>query len=123
MGGGTTVTISGGGLLNPTAVFFGSTQATTIISSTNNQVIVTSPAAASAGAVDVTVTTGAGTSADVAADQFLYGSAPEVDNLYDWTLSQFRTNGPSYDSAGDWPVAIYGLNFSGPRRSISARLR
>ncbi len=110
--GGTTVTIYGGGLLNPSAVDFGTTPAT-IVSSTNGQVVVQSPAAASAGAVDVTVTTAAGTSADEPSDQFLYGSAPEVYGIYNGNLSQLRTTGPSYDSAGDWPLDVYGANLAG----------
>lgn len=69
--GGTSVTITGTGFTGATAARFGGTVATsfTVVSSTS--ITVTAPAG-SAGVVDITVTTAAGTSATSSADQFTY---------------------------------------------------
>ncbi len=67
--GGSLVTISGFNLVNVLSVDFGATPAT-ITSETATQIIATSPAGT--GAVDVTVTTLGGTSADTPLDQFIY---------------------------------------------------
>ena len=67
--GGTAVTITGSNLDNGT-VFFGPTQAT-ITSNSSTQIVATSPAHV-AGAVDVIVRTGNGTSAASAADSFTF---------------------------------------------------
>jgi hypothetical protein len=72
-GGGTGVTITGTNLLGATAVNFGAISGT-IYSDTATQIEVISPAGA-VGKVDVTVITGAGTSASVPADQFTYVAA------------------------------------------------
>jgi hypothetical protein len=71
---GTQVTITGTSLSSATAVKFGS-KAGTIVSNTDTQIVTTAPAG-SAGTVDVTVTTGGGTSATGAADRFTYVAAP-----------------------------------------------
>lgn len=68
--GGTVVTITGTGFTGATAVDFGAI-AGTIVSFTDTQITVDSPPA-SAGPVDVTVTTPAGTSLTGSADQFTY---------------------------------------------------
>jgi hypothetical protein len=68
--GGTIVTISGTFFSGTTMVDFGSNEAT-IISVTSNQIVASSPAGP-AGPVNVTVTTGGGTSSIVASDTFTY---------------------------------------------------
>ena len=67
--GGTSVTVTGANLANATAVKFGTT-AGTVIADSADSIMVTSPPGT--GTVDVTVTTGGGTSAISSADQFSY---------------------------------------------------
>ncbi|MDR3517445.1 MAG: IPT/TIG domain-containing protein [Azospirillaceae bacterium] len=100
--GGTAVTISGANFTGATAVKFGSASASsfTVVSATS--ITATSPAG-SAGWVDVTVTTAAGTSTTSPADQFTYGSAPTVTGVSPAT-------GPV---AGGTAVTISGTNFTG----------
>jgi hypothetical protein len=100
-GGGTTVTITGTNLSYPTAVNFGANPAT-ILTNSSTQITVTSPAG-SPGTVDVTVTTGGGTSATSSADQFTYIGAPTF-------ISISPTTGPV---AGGTFVTITGSGFSG----------
>ncbi len=69
--GGTAVTISGTGFTGATSVSFGGASAKYAIVS-DTEIMATSPASATDGPVDVTVTTPAGTSAPVQADQFSY---------------------------------------------------
>ena len=73
--GGTTVTIGGTNLTGATAVTFGSTPATAFTVTGASAITATAPAGV-AGTVDVTVTTGGGTSATSAADQFTYQAPP-----------------------------------------------
>ena len=68
--GGTTVTITGANLTGATAVKFGATSATTFTVNSATSITATSPTGT--GTVDVTVTTGGGTSATSPADQFTY---------------------------------------------------
>ena len=68
--GGTSVTITGTNLTSATSVHFGATVAV-IGTNSATQIVATSPAHA-AGTVDVTVTTGGGTSAISSADHFTY---------------------------------------------------
>ncbi len=106
--GGTSVTINGTGFYNGgasgavIAVKFGSNAANdTVVSDT--QITATSPPGA-AGAVDITVTTPAGTSATSAADKFTYNSSAV-------TVTSVTPNvGPS---GGGVTVTITGANFSG----------
>jgi hypothetical protein len=70
--GGTTVIISGNNFFLVSAVRFGGNTAAFTVNSIN-QITATSPAGT--GTVDVTVTTGGGTSATSAADQFTYVAA------------------------------------------------
>jgi hypothetical protein len=68
--GGNNVLINGTGLTGATAVSFGGTPAT-ISSNSATQIVVVAPAHA-AGAVDISVTTPVGTSANTAADNYTY---------------------------------------------------
>ncbi len=71
--GGTTVIVTGCGFTGATAVKFGTTAGTGLTVDSSTQITITSPAHA-AGAVDVTVTTPAGTSATSAADTYTFVS-------------------------------------------------
>lgn len=73
-GGGTKVTISGGNLAGATAVYFGSVKAT-IVSDSASAITVISPAG-SAGTVNVSVSTGQGTSTQTPAYFTYLSSAP-----------------------------------------------
>lgn len=68
--GGTSVTISGSGFSGTDTVSFGSTAATSFTVDSATSITATSPAGS--GTVDITVTTGGGSSATSAADQFTY---------------------------------------------------
>jgi YVTN family beta-propeller protein len=70
--GGTAVTITGTDFDGTTAVSFGATPATSFTVVSPTQITAVSPAASDVGAVDVTVTTAAGTSTTGAADQYTY---------------------------------------------------
>jgi hypothetical protein len=79
--GGDTVTITGAGFTTATQVQFGTAPpilAKDFLSITDNQIVVYSPAGTAGQSVDVTVTTGVGTSAISAADLFTYVQAPSV---------------------------------------------
>jgi PGF-pre-PGF domain-containing protein len=71
--GGTSVTVTGTGFTGATAVKFGTTNAASYTVNSATQITAVSPAG-SAGIVDITVTTSAGTSATGAADRFTYSS-------------------------------------------------
>jgi len=73
--GGTNVSITGSGFTGATSVMFGSVAATDCLVLGDTSIGCTSPAG-SAGEVDVTVTTPAGTSATSSADQFTYTEVP-----------------------------------------------
>ena len=75
--GGTTITINGLNLSGATAVTFGSDGAGTILTDSATSVTATDPAG-TAGTVDVTVTTGVGTTATIGADEFTYEASPVV---------------------------------------------
>src|SRR5262249_42229645 len=77
LAGGTLVTISGTNLSSATSVNFGSVSvpSTSFISDTSNSITLDSPAE-SAGTVDVTVTTGGGTSATSSVDHFTFSDGP-----------------------------------------------
>ena len=83
-GGGDAVTVSGTGFTGAESVQFGTVAATDLNVASDTELTVTSPAPISSGAVDVTVTTPAGTSATSAADQFTYAAAlgaPDVSGV------------------------------------------
>jgi IPT/TIG domain len=69
--GGTTVTITGSGFVAPAVVRFGEAQATGVLVTSANTITASSPAHAAA-TVDVTVTTGSGTSAITKKDHYKY---------------------------------------------------
>lgn len=97
-GGGTTV-IAGTNFTGVTGVSFGGTAAT-VLSSSDDTIAVTVPAAGSAGSVNVTVTTGAGTSSQTV--PFTYVAAPVV-------TSMTPDSGPI---AGGTAVTITGTELS-----------
>ncbi|MDR7224981.1 IPT/TIG domain-containing protein [Aminobacter aminovorans] len=98
--GGTSVVITGVALSGASAVMFGATPAASYVVDSPTQITATSPAGA--GTVNVTVTTGAGTSATSAADQFTYVPAPTVTGVS-------PSAGPT---GGGTMVTITGTNFS-----------
>jgi hypothetical protein len=101
--GGTLVTITGSGFTGLPTVRFGGVLGTGVaVNATDTQITVTSPAHA-AGTVDVIVTTSAGPSANTAADNFTYGTAPAI-------FSISPTSGPP---GGGTAVTITGVNFTG----------
>jgi uncharacterized protein YhjY with autotransporter beta-barrel domain len=103
--GGTSVTITGSGFTGATGVKFGAAASTTFTVKSDTQIVATSPAS-SAGAVDVTVTTGGGVSATISTDRYTYTatvSAPAITAIS-------PTSGPT---AGGTSVTITGTNLSG----------
>ena len=98
--GNTQVTITGSLFTGATAVKFGSTNATSYSVITDGDIVAYAPAG-SAGTVDVTVTTSAGTSATSSADQYTYVVPPTVTGISPGT-------GPL---AGGTSVAITGTGF------------
>lgn len=72
--GGSTVTITGAGFTGATAVKFGATNAASFTVNSATSITAVSPKARGSKTVDVTVTTPAGTSPTIAADQFTYSN-------------------------------------------------
>ena len=99
--GGTSVVITGTNLTGAGAVKFGASNASSFTVNSPTQITATSPAGT--GTVDITVTTGGGTSATSGADQFTYVAAPVVTSIS-------PTSGPS---TGGTTVIITGSNFGG----------
>ncbi|MGK5056656.1 IPT/TIG domain-containing protein [Janthinobacterium sp. LB2P49] len=99
--GGSSVTITGTNFGGVTAVTFGGTAASSFTFNSATQITATAPAGT--GTVDVRVTTGGGTSATGAADQFTYVAAPTVSSIS-------PTSGPA---AGGTSVTITGANLTG----------
>lgn len=103
-GGGTSVTITGTNLTGAIAVYFGGVPATSFTINSGTQITATSPAQ-SAGTLDVTVVTFAGTSALSTSDRFAYNAAgaPAV-----------TSNSPNTGStAGGTSVTVTGSGFTG----------
>ncbi len=105
--GGTSVTITGAGFTGATGVAFGMNAATSYTVNSDTQITAVAPAAYGnqAGAVDVTVTTGAGTSATSSADQFSYLAVPAP-----LVAGLSPASGPV---AGGTSVTIAGAGFTG----------
>ncbi len=101
LAGGTTVTISGSGLSGATAVDFGTNPAPSYMVGSDTQITAAVPQG-SAGVVDVTVTTSAGTSGAGSADCYTYRAAPTVSGIS-------PASGPS---AGDTSVTISGTDLA-----------
>lgn len=78
--GGTVVTITDSGFTGTTAVNFGATPATSFTVDSDTQITATTPAG-TAGAVDASVTTIGGASANTAADDYTYVAAPTIAGL------------------------------------------
>jgi hypothetical protein len=74
------VTITDSGFTGTTAVNFGATPATSFMVDSDTQITATTPAGA-AGAVDASVTTIGGASANTAADDYTYVAAPTIAGL------------------------------------------
>lgn len=102
--GGTAVTISGINFIGVTAVRFGATAASFTVNSATS-ITATSPAG-SAGTVDVTVTTTAGTSTTVSLDRFTYVAAPPVANNVSATVA-YGSSGPvTLNITGGAPTSV-----------------
>jgi IPT/TIG domain-containing protein/PASTA domain-containing protein len=89
--GGTAVAIAGADFTGVSAVHFGATPATAFTVESERRLTAVAPPSAAAGAVDVTVTTQAGTSAATPDDHFTYIAPPQaaeciVPNLHGKTL-------------------------------------
>ena len=102
LGGGTAVRITGTGFGSATAVAFGGVAAPSFIVVSATQITAIAPAR-TAGAVDVTVTTPAGTSATSAADLFTYDPVPTVTGI----------SPASVVTSGGASVTISGTGFAG----------
>jgi len=89
--GGTTVTITGTNLTAVSAVKFGSTPATGFTAESETKITAIAPPSSTAGQVDVTATTVAGTSAAVKGDRFTY-TACVVPKLKGKTLKAAKTS-------------------------------
>jgi autotransporter-associated beta strand protein len=99
--GGTSVTISGDDLAGVTAVNFGNTPATSFTDNGDGTITAVSPPG-SVGTVNVFVTTPAGTSDIVAADQFTYGEFPTVASV----------SPPTGSTNGGTQVTINGIGLA-----------
>jgi len=78
LAGGLSVTITGSNFTGATGVSFGGVAASSFTVNSATQITAVDPAVSAAGSVDVTVTTGNGTSATSAADKFTYVSPPSI---------------------------------------------
>jgi hypothetical protein len=108
--GGTSVTITGTNLTGASAVAFGGTAATQFSVNSATSITATSPAEA-VGTVDVTVTTGNGTSATSAADHFSYASprmTQQGPKLVGSHASGNAEQGASVSLSADGNTAIVG---------------
>ena len=120
--GGTTVTITGTGFTGATAVSFGGIPATSFTVVSDTQIQATAPAG-QAGTVDVEVVTPAGASAQVAADQYSYLSAPPaIDGQAEAKGKISVTARLSTVGSGDLVLAFVaadGPGFTGERAKVS----
>jgi hypothetical protein len=104
--GGTNVTVTGSGFTGANVVSFGQVRAPDLTFVNDTQLTVTSPPATTPGAVDVTVTTLAGTSPTSPTDQFTYDGAAAPP-----TVTGINPNtGPM---AGGTNVTVTGTGFTG----------
>jgi hypothetical protein len=101
--GGTHVTITGTNLTGASAVNFGTTPASSFSVTDATHISAVAPASTSARTVDVTVTTGGGTSATSSNDHFSYVAPPAVTGIS-------PSSGPA---AGGTHVTLTGTGFTG----------
>jgi hypothetical protein len=118
--GGTNVTITGSGFCNnTTAVNFGATPAANFVLDDDTHIRATAPAEA-AGTVDVTVTTGNGTSPTSSADQFTF--ITDTPGVYTprspLRLLDTRSNGSGLGTGGTLNLAIGGVSVPGNATSV-----
>jgi hypothetical protein len=106
-GGGKQVIITGTNFYAATAVHFGSAPAASFSVASPTAIVAVTPAT-SAGSVDVTVTTPVATSADSAADHYVFLGAPSVTSIS-------PAAGPT---GGGTSVTISGLSFTGATRVL-----
>ncbi len=104
--GGTVVTIMGTNLGEPMVIEFGTVPVTSVISVTATQIVVFSPPATSAGPINVSVATLAGTSAISSADSFFYFSNAAI------TPTVSGINLPAGPPSGGTLVTITGTGFT-----------
>jgi hypothetical protein len=97
--GGTTVTLSGTGFTGVTSIKFGSANATSFTVTSSTQIVAVTPSGT--GVVDVTVTTGEGTSAQTVT--YTYVAAPVLSSVT-------PTQGPT---SGGTTVILTGAGFTG----------
>ena len=135
---GATVTINGAGFLYGSSVNFGSTPATSVTYISPYELQANAPPGG--GTVDVTVSTGAGTSATSSADQFTYTNSGYVVVASDGGVFNYGSpfygsqggkalNAPIVGIAGDpatggyWEVAADGgvFSFNAPLRGVHGR--
>ena len=110
IGGGTLVNINGKNLQGTTAVMFGSTASPYVINRSRHRVQAISPAATgSTSPVDIQVTTGNGTSAVVAGDQFNYVSVPTIQSVRPQTGA--TTGGDQVTISGAGFVNVSAVDF------------
>jgi len=96
--GGTNVVITGKHLGGIISVQFGSTPSTQVTPDSQSRIVAVSPPGT--GTVDITVTTTAGTSAVVAADQFTYVTTPSIQNVVPGSGSTLGGNRVTISGAG-----------------------
>ena len=115
--GGTAVTVSGSNFASSSTVNFGASAATGVTVVSPNQIDAVSPPG-SAGTVDVTVTTPAGTSATSSADQFAYvGSAYTA--LSPTRLLDTRTTGQTLGPGGSLNLTVTGGSVLGSATAVA----
>jgi large repetitive protein len=113
--GGTVVTVKGAVFNGATQVFFGSVASTSFSVSSSTTILAAAPAEA-AGAHDVTVTTGNGTSAVVAADQFTAVTPPPPPPPPAPTVTSVSP--ASGSTTGGTSVTVKGTGFTGATKVL-----
>ena len=108
--GGTVVTLTGTNFTAATQVSFGATPATAYTVNSATSITATAPAHA-AGQVDITVTTGLGTSATSAADQFTFDATPTVTAVL--PASGRATGGTTITITGTGFLSATGVKVNG----------
>lgn len=102
--GGTTVVITGTNLAGASAVVFGATAATGYTVNSSTQITATAPAGS--GTVNVRVTTGGGTSATSAANQYTYVAPPVANNVSATVAYNSSSNPITLNITGGAPTSV-----------------